>query len=289
MPITWINGKYVPEDEIALSPNDRGFLYGDGAFETMRSVQSRIIALHAHIHRLKTACERLRIPLTQGPEDFRTIIQELLNRNALQDAYIRISISRGPVEQFGFGFSKTIKPTCLIAVRPAPTIPDNIYQKGISVGFQISSLFGSHTGDTAIKSLSAVEYVLAKQSALENKCYDMLLMDSIERVYEGTSSNVFIVRQGALCTPPVHSGILPGITRARVITLAETKLHLPVREILFSKQDVLTAEEVFLTNTNIDVLPVTVAGEQTIGNGVPGKITQSLLQLYRQTLIEILE
>ena len=289
MPIAWIHGKYVPEDEIALSPNDRGFLYGDGAFETMRAVQSRIIAFHAHIRRLTAACERLRIPLSPSPEDFRAIIRELLNRNALQDAYIRISISRGPVEQFGFGYSKNLKPTYLIAVRPAPVIPENIYQKGVSVGFQISSLFGTHTGNTAIKSMSAVEYVLAKQSALENKRYDMLLMDSIERVYEGTSSNVFIVRQGTLYTPPVLSGILPGITRARIITLAEKILRLPIKEILFSKQDVLTSDEAFLTNTNIDVLPVTFADEKSIGNGTPGKITQSLLQAYRQTLIEILE
>ncbi len=287
--IAYFNGKFVSEDRIAISPNDRGFLYGDGVFETMRAVKGGIISFHAHIERLKDGCQRtgLRWPFTN--EEPRVILHDLLQKNALKDAYVRITITRGIGEQFGFGYAKDLRPTLLVAVRPIKDIPAQLYEKGVKIDFAISSLFGSHDHESKIKSLSAQPFVMAKQSALDQGCYETVFMDALGHVYEGSSSNLFIIEDGTLYTPPIQSGILPGTTRARVVEIAKSKLGLSVFEAKITKAQVLSAEEVFLTNTNIQILPVNQAGTKKIGNGAIGPVTRRLLDVFRQTLIEILE
>ena len=117
----------------------------------------------------------------------------------------------------------------------------------------------------------------------------MILMDAFETVYEGTSSNLFIVKNGTILTPPLQAGILAGTTRACVIEVITEKLNIPFVQKTFSRSGVLQADEIFLTNTNIHVLPVTQADKTIISNGTIGKITRNILNTFRQTLIEIME
>ncbi|MBL7959464.1 aminotransferase class IV [bacterium] len=287
--IAYYNGKYVPESDISISPNDRGFLYGDGVFETMRTVGRRVISYKAHYDRLLDGCQRSEIKLSTSLSDIRNIIDDLLIKNQLSDAYVRVTVTRGSGDQFGFGYSKNIKPTLLTVIRPSKIIPDSLYEKGVKIDFQFSSLFNSHEKIGKTKSLSAQPYVLAKQKALDKQCYDMILMDAFETVYEGTSSNIFIIKNGMLLTPPLEAGILAGTTRARVIEIVSQKLNIPVAQTTFSKSDVLQANEIFLTNTNIQVLPVTQAEMTIISDGKMGGQTENILHTFRQSLIEILE
>jgi branched-chain amino acid aminotransferase len=287
-PIAYYNGEYRSEDAIAISPNDRGLLYGDGVFDTLRAAKQSIVSFHEHFERLKDNCQRVSIPLNYSPAEIRHILGELLNRNAISDAYIRITITRGIGEQFGFGFSKNIKPNFLTVVRPRKDIPEALYQKGVRIAFQQTNLFNRSEG-RGIKSLSAQKYVLPKQEALNNNCYEMILTDFFDTVYEGTSSNIFIVKNNTVVTAPVTAGVLPGITRERVIYLLNNRLSIPIAQKTFSKNEVLEADEVFLTNTNIEILPVTQADEKLIGTGKIGNVTQHILDSFRQTLIEILE
>ncbi|MBL7995417.1 aminotransferase class IV [bacterium] len=287
--IAYYNGKYIPESELTISPNDRGFLYGDGVFETMRTVGRRIISYKAHYDRLYDGCRRSDIKLSTSLSDLRTIIDDLLIKNKLSDAYVRVTVTRGSGDQFGFGYSKDIKPSLLAVVRQSKIIPDSLYEKGVKIDFQFSSMFNSHEKTGKTKSLSAQPYVIAKQKALDKQCYDMIFMDAFETVYEGTASNIFIIKNGMLLTPPLEAGILAGTTRARVIEIASQKLNIPVTQTTFSKSDVLQANEIFLTNTNIQVLPVTQAEKAIISSGKVGGLTQNILQTFRQSLIEILE
>lgn len=287
--VAYYNGKYLPETDITISPNDRGFLYGDGVFETMRTLQRRIISYHSHFDRLQDGCSRSGINLTITQTELRNIMAELLIKNELQDAYVRVNVTRGIGDQFGFGYSTNMKPTLLVVVRPSKTIPETLYEKGVNIDFQFTSLFNSHEKTSKIKSLSAQSYVLAKQKALDSNCYEMILMDAFETVYEGTSSNLFIIKDETILTPPLQAGILPGTTRGRVIEIISKKLKMTVVQNTFSRNDVLQADEIFLTNTNIQVLPVTRAERTIISGGKIGKITGHILNTFRQTLIEIME
>lgn len=285
----YYNGKYLPENEISISPHDRGFLYGDGVFDTMRSVQRRVISYKAHYERLYDGGLRCGIKLRQTLPELRHVIADLFIKNNLHDAYIRISVTRGIGDQFGFGYSKDLDPTVLVCIRPSKTIPENLYDKGVKIDFQFTPLFASVEKSTKVKSLSAQTYVLAKQKALDNNSYETVFMDAFETIYEGTSSNIFIIKNGVVLTPPLEAGILEGITRARVIELLKDKLNIPLEEKTFSKGESLQANEIFLTNTNIQVLPVTRAGTTVISGAKIGEITKTILDTFRQTLIEILE
>lgn len=287
--IAYYNGKFLNESDISLSPNDRGFLYGDGVFDSMRSVNKSVISYRAHYDRLEETCRRTDIKLPLDTAGLRHVLADLLIKNELSDAYLRVSISRGVVDQFGFGYSNKMKPTVLVAVRPIKNIPDHLYENGVKVDFEYSPIFNSLEQRSKIKSLSAQIYVQAKQKALDKSCYEMLFMDSFENVYEGSSSNIFIVKNGTVYTPPITSGILPGTTRARVIQICTQKMTVQVTEKLISKNEVYQADEVFLTNTNIQILPVTQVGETKISNGKIGTLTRQILTTFRQTLIEILE
>jgi branched-chain amino acid aminotransferase len=287
--IGYYNGKFLTETDITISPNDRGFLYGDGVFDTLRAVQRRIVSFRCHYERLEHGCGRVGIKLPFTQSELRQILAELLIKNELTEATIRVNISRGIGDQFGFGYSKDLRPTALIAIRPTKLIPDHLYENGVKIDFDYSPLFNLKERADKIKSLSAQPYVIAKQKALENKCYEMILIDALDNLYEGSSSNLFIVKNGTVFTPPVEAGLLPGTTRARVIQLLKEKMHVTVSETLFSKSNLLQADEVFLTNTNIQVLPVTHAGKSMIGAGKAGSLTRQIINTFRQTLIEILE
>lgn len=279
--IAYRNGKFLPESQISLSCMDRGFLYGDGVFETMRSTQAGVLAFYDHYERFKDGADRLRIPMPLRPIDLRSAIRDLLMQNNLIDATIRCTLTRGLTDSFGFGFSQSARPTLVLAARPARKLPDDIYRKGVAVELQTADWI--HDG---IKSTSSQSYVMAKQLALDKGSYDTLLVRSDDIVMEGTSSNVFIIQKGTVRTPPLSDGILPGITRKRVIELLNDRMSIPFAETAFTKSELLSADEVFLTNTNVDVLPVTRIAGQKISD-VIGEITSKIQMHFRQTLVEI--
>ncbi len=281
--LAYYNGSFVSEADVALSPLDRGFLYGDGLFETLRSVKRSIISYRDHYERLAAGCARIRINLPLTLAEMRHAIADLLIKNSLENAAIRITVSRGPASQFGYGFSEASRPVVLILVRPSKVIPDDLYQKG--VGAEFMTLHHA----SPLKSLSALPYVLAKQAALDRQCYEMILHDEAGIVLEGTSSNIFMVHDSEVLTPSLDLSILPGITRKRVLQLLEERLNHPVRETIIPREDLMKASEVFLTNTNVQVLPVTRAGQATIGSGRVGPVTLEIINTFRQTLPEILE
>ncbi|MCB0834768.1 MAG: aminotransferase class IV family protein [Bacteroidetes bacterium] len=287
--IAWFNGKFLTEDRIEISCNDRGFLYGDGLFETMRSIDHKVIGFRAHMERLRVSCQETRIPFDKPVADLRYVLGELLKKNQIADATVRLTVTRGIGDRFGFGFSDDLKPNWLMQVRPVKEIPESLYEQGVKISLQISPHFHPARKKPKVKSLSAMEYALAKQSALDDHSYDTVLMDTQENVYEGTSSNLFLFSDGRLVTPPLKAGILPGVTRARVLQIARSRLGLTVDERLPSKSELLGASEVFLTNTNVDILPVTRCGARKIGIGSAGLMTRQILETYRKTLVEILE
>lgn len=283
--LAYCNGKFVPESEASISCMDRGFLYGDGVFDTLRSIDGSIVSFYDHYERLREAADRLHIPITLRAMDLRTVLRDLLVQNQLSDAVIRLTLTRGLTDSFGFGYTAGAKPTLVITVRPSRKLPPDLYQKGVSV--EVQSL--QPGGMDGVKSTSAQTYVLAKQAALDKGSYETLLITAGQLVLEGTSSNVFMIRNGGIQTPPAEKGVLPGITRKRVIELLVDRLQWPFSEEFFTLNDLTEADEVFLTNTNVEILPVARISGKTIGNGGMGPMTQQLLAYFRQTLHEILQ
>ncbi len=282
--IAFHNGKFIEESDLRISPMDRGFLYGDGLFETLRAVDRSVISFTDHWERLTLGCERVRIPPPQTMAEVRHAIAELLVRNNLRDAVIRLALTRGATDQFGYGFSDKLVPTIVIMVRPVKKIPEDLYTKGVAV-----AVMEKAQAVSAFKTTSAQSYALAKQAALDKGCYESILVGTQGEILEGTSSNVFLWYQGAAYTPALQLGILPGITRQRVIHLLKTKLHAPVEETTLDRKTLSSADEIFLTNTNVQILPVTRVENQVISNGRIGPMTQTLLNVFRQSMVEILE
>lgn len=281
--IAFHNGKFIDESDLRISPLDRGFLYGDGLFETLRAVERSIVSFSDHFERLTDGCNKTKITFPFTMAEIRHAIGELLVRNELRDATIRLAISRGVSDQFGFGFGR-LTPTVVMLIRPVKKIPDDLYSKGVSVTFM------NHPSVvTRYKTTSAQVYALAKQAALDNGSYETILTGEQDVLLEGTSSNVFLLYNGTAYTPGLDLGILPGVTRKRVIHLFHTKLDLPIEETSLGRKALHGAEEVFLTNTNVQILPVTKVDGTVIGQGRIGPITEKLIRIFRQTLVEILE
>lgn len=283
--LAFCNGKFVPETEASISCMDRGFLYGDGIFDTLRSVDGSIISFYDHYERLREGADRLHIPISLRAMDLRMILRDLLVQNHLTDAVIRLTLTRGLTDSFGFGYTLGSKPTLVITVRPSRKLPPDLYQKGVSV--EVQSLYPG--GMDGVKSTSAQSYVLAKQAALDKGSYETLFVTADQLVLEGTSSNVFMIRNGGIQTPPTEKGVLPGITRKRIIELLVDRLQWPFSEEFFTLNDLVNADEVFLTNTNVEILPVTRISGNAIGEGGMGSLTRQLLAYFRQTLPEVLQ
>jgi len=285
--IVFINGQYLPEASATISPLDRGFLYGDGLFETLRSVGGLIVSYQDHMERLKQGCVVTGISLPFTPVKIREFVRELLMRNDLLDAGIRIMLTRGVSETFGFGHPKNVKPTFIVHVRPYSKLAPELYENGVSVNLKTCAGHNSRT--STLKSISALEFVLTKQEALDADCYEMILTDQFDNVLEGTSSNIFMVKDRVVRTPPLSDHILGGITRKRVLEILEKKMRSAAVETKLTRSDLLSADEVFITNTHVEILPVTKIEEKIIGNGKIGSRTSDILKTFRQTLTEILE
>jgi branched-chain amino acid aminotransferase len=266
----YLDGEFMDEKRALVSVFDRSFLYGDGIFETMRSYGGAIFREEKHIERLKRSASAIGIRL---PEiDWSRILKELLKENSLCDALIRITVSAGK----GWGVSReSAQPTVVIFARWFSGHPEAWYEDGIEAVIVKQRRFPRE-----IKSANYLDSIIAKREAGDREGI-MLTFDG--EVACGTASNIFIVEKGKLVTPPTDLGILPGITRETVIEIAKG-LGLLVKEDAFPKERLFLADEVFLTSTSFEIMPVVTVDSRPIGDGRVGRITENLLSAYREQI-----
>jgi branched-chain amino acid aminotransferase len=244
----YVNGRFVLEAEATVSIFDRGFLYGDGVFETMRVYDGKIFRLYKHIQRLLHGLKVLQIGPKIGQEELRATLLDLVERNGLKDGMARIYVTRGPSGS-GVKGQATWQPTVVAMAKRRPTAAQNLRAIISTIRLDAGSKLAG------IKSANRLSYELAQHEARNAGFSDAVLLNGPGHVVEFTTSNVFVVKNGELFTPPLGDGPLPGVTRDLVLTIA-AKLGIPAYELSFGTEMFSEADEVFATNSLIEIEPV---------------------------------
>jgi branched-chain amino acid aminotransferase len=278
--IIYLDGQYLPREEAKISVYDHGLLYGDGIFEGIRIYNGRIFKLEEHIKRLYESARSicLNIPLTK--EEMAAAHIETARRNGLRDAYVRTIVTRG-VGNLGVDPRKCDQPTVIIIVDKISLYPPEMYEKGLDCATVATRRNMVDTSTAQVKSLNYMNSVMGKIDTWKSGAFEGIMLDRNGYVTEATADNVFIIKDGELLTPPVYLGILNGITRSTVLELAK-KLGIPAREAVFTRHDLYTADECFLTGSGAEVIPVINIDMRDIGTGKPGEITWRLIRAYRE-------
>jgi D-alanine transaminase len=270
----YINGAYVPQHEAVTHIEDRGYQFADGVYEYIAFYNGRFLDLDAHLARLWSSLEKLRIAPPMSPAALRIVIAELVARNRRTDGGLYLQISRG-VARRDHAFPAGTKPVLSMTVC-APKTPK---AHELKEGVRVISRPDIRWGRCDIKSLALLPNILAKQDVAEAKAREAWLILTDGTVTEGSASNAFIVTGGTLRTHPADHHILPGITRDIVLRLAREH-GIPAEERAFTLAEAKAAQEGFITSTSPNVLPVTRIDDTVLGDGAPGPVTQRLMALY---------
>ncbi len=273
----YLNGKIVPSKEAVVSVFDHGFLYGDGIYETMRVYDGVVFKLDEHLKRLYRSASLIGLTIPLDIDNLKISTYETLIANAYRDAYVRMTISRGR-GSIGLDPDFCPEPTVVIIAQEFKEYPEAFYKNGISLIISETRKNLKEAVNPRIKSLNFLNNILAKIEAKKMNAYEAIMLNAYRKLAEGTISNVFFYKNGILYTPSLDCGILDGITRGMIIELARRE-DLKVKEGKFTKKDIYSAEEVFITNTTMEVMPVSKIDDQkyTVGN-----ISKSLHKIYRQ-------
>lgn len=273
--VVWMNNRLVPAAKATLSTSDRGVLYGDGVFETLRAYDGRVFALERHLERLAAGAAALRLPLPISLEEIGAAVYETLTANELDNASVRVTLTRGPGA--GIALPEAPTPTLFIAARGLKADLSGRPCTARLVSFRRNE----HSPLVRLKSLNYLECLLAREEARAAGADEGLFRNTRGDLAEGAASNLFLVRGGVLMTPDEASGILPGITRQVVLELAQ-RLGIPLRVSPVSLLAMRAAHEAFLTNTLIEIAPLVAVDGRPVGSGQPGPVTGQLAAAYRE-------
>jgi len=283
-----VNGRVFDQEHATISVFDHGFLYGEGVYETLRTYNGQPFLFDRHMSRLRKSAGMLAldVPLSDGDIDARC--RDTMRVAALGDgreAYIRILLTRG-IGELTYDPAATPTPSIVVIVKPHVNPPAEIFERGVTVS--LVTIVRNHPGSVnpLIKSNNLLNNALAMQEAYRRGCYEGVMRNYRGELAECTQSNLFIVKGGAALTPPIESGLLPGITRAFLFEVGRDA-GIPVRETVLRDEDLLGADEAFLTSTTREVVPIVRVDDRTIGSGRPGPATQALLQGYRVRAIAL--
>jgi branched-chain amino acid aminotransferase len=282
----YLNDRFVDQKEAVVSVFDHGFLYGDGVYETLRSYGGRFFMLQAHLARLQRSASLIGLELPIPLDEWPPLLRETLARNELRDAHLRITVSRGEGE-LGLDPALCRQPTLVIMARPLVRYPDRLYEEGVGLAIATVRRNLITALSPRIKSLNFLNNILAKQEAAKAGAFDALMLNAEGLLTESTTSNFFFVREGRIYTPSIDCGILDGITREVVLTLAK-EAGIQTEEGRYPAETLARAEEAFLTNTSMEIMPVCSIDRQPVGSGRPGSWTLKLRDLFKANLARFL-
>ncbi len=268
----FLNNEIMESSAAKVSCGDGGFLYGAGLFETMRASNGVVFALDNHLDRLFASAEKLSINLRGDRKFIADAVYETLNANELKDARIRVTATSGAMG------TETPEPTLYVTASEFAAYPKEYYEKGILV---ILNSYRQNPADvlSGHKTTSYFARISALAMAHQKRATEALWFTVDHRLAEGCISNVFIVKNSTLYTPPLTTGVLPGIARKTVLKLA-TDNSIKFEERDLSIDELLGADEVFITNVIMQVLPVTAIEAHNVGSSKPGAITKKVMSLY---------
>lgn len=272
--IACVNGRFLPIARATVSIEDRGLQFGDGVYEVVRGYGGRLFRLDAHLDRLEQSARAIRLPLRYSRAQWRRLVQRAFALSRFPDAKVYLQLTRGPAPR-DHRFPDTVHPTVVITVRRLEPLPPAVRRDGVSA-ITVPDL---RWGRCDVKSLNLLANVLAREDARAAGAFEAILVRD-GHVTEGAVSNVFAVFDGTVTTSPTDPSILPGITRAATLELVRDGLPLAERPIPID--EFRRADEVFLTGTTVEIVPVVSLDGAKVGNGSPGPITRRLAQRFTQ-------
>jgi branched-chain amino acid aminotransferase len=280
-----LNGKLLGEDEARISVLDRGFLYGDGIYETVLIRNRRPFHLGKHLARLRSSASIVRLDLNWTDEKMEIEVNRLLEAGELRDAALRINVSRG-VGDWRLSTGGALNPTILLSLFPIPEYPQDTYSRGWDVVISRDVVTMDPVIPAVAKTTNRLNLILAKREAEERGAKEAVLLNMQGFLTEGTSSNIFFVMNGEVCTPSLESGILEGVTRGIVIDILRGE-GIDTKESLYSPEDLKSAEESFLTFTTAGVVPIHAVDGQVIGEEGAGSLTGEVIASYEKEVEQL--
>ncbi len=274
----WLDGKLVDEADAKVSVFDHGLLYGDGVFEGIRVYKGRVFELDAHLKRLYQSAKVIRLDVPMSRDDLVGAVEKTVEANGIVDGYIRLVVTRG-VGTLGLNPFVCKNGRLIIIADAIQLYPEELYEKGMKIISATTVRNHPLAIPPQVKSLNYLNNTLAKIEALDNDVPEAIMYNHEGYVAEATGDNVFIVRDGAVYTPPVEAGALEGITRGVVIKLAGQE-NLEMVEKNLTRCDLYICDELFLTGTAAEVIGIVEIDARVIGDGRPGPITRLLRKKF---------
>ena len=289
----YVNGRITGQDQAVVSVLDHGFLYGEGVYEVMRTYRREPFLFDRHMERLRRSAAMINLPVPFTNDDLRQRIAqtaEAFSRDqgeagAGAEMYIRMLLTRG-AGLISYEVNSCPAPTLVIIIKPQVDPPAEAYEQGVKV--ILVPVVRNHPGsiNPLIKSNNLLNNALASQEAYRHGGFEAIMRNYRGEISECSQSNLFVVKNGAALTPPIDAGLLAGITRAFVLELGGS-VGVPVCERTLTDNDLFTADEMFLTSTTREIVPIVKIGDAPVAGGKPGPITHTLLAEFRRRVKEM--
>ena len=275
--LVFLNGRFVPETQAVVPVNDRGFLYGDGLFETVRVVNGRPFRLAQHLERMMRGADFLRIKCPFMPEELEKIVGQLIRQNQMPEAVLRVTLTRGPGER-GYTPPAGSRPTVVMTLHAVPEAGAPIRWRLVTSSRRILA------GDplSSFKTLNKLTHIMARREAVEKGANEALLVNTNGEAVETAGGNLFWICGGKICTVPTSCGALPGVTRAVVLDICRS-LGLPVNERVIKPQALRNAEGIFITQSVLGIVPLTMLDGQPVAQSL---LVEQILFAYREMLAQ---
>jgi branched-chain amino acid aminotransferase len=281
--VVFLNGQFVSKEDAKVSIFDHGYLFGDGIFETLRAYGGSIFRLRQHLDRLWRSAQYFHLSIPCSKDELGELSRKALNQSGLQDAYLRITLSRGIGER-GIDPDACKSPTVSVIVKDLSRYPAEYYQKGADTKILSVRKIADDALSNQVKGCNYQNNILGKIELNQAGMIEGFLLNTRGFVAEGTVSNIFVIARGVLRTPSVSSGCLEGITRNAVMEIAREQYGIPVEEKELTRYDLYTADECFMTNTIMEIMPVRSVDGRQIGGSIPGGMTQLLTRGFQELI-----
>jgi branched-chain amino acid aminotransferase len=286
--VAYVNGRICSQQDALISVFDHGFLFGEGVYEVVRTYNGRLFLLDRHVARLSSSAQMISLPLPVDAAGLERAIGDTIDafvagpgRGASNDnLYVRILVTRG-LGDGSYNPASSPMSSLVIIVKLLTPPPASAYDNGVKVS--LVPVVRNHPGSVSplIKSNNLLNNALAMQAALKQGAFEAILRNYRGDIAECSQSNLFVVKDGIAKTPRLAEGLLAGITRAFIMDVA-AEAGVPAEDAVLLDEDVFSADEVFLTSTTREIVPIVRVDDRLIASGVPGPVTKQLLQVYRQ-------
>jgi aminodeoxychorismate lyase len=275
--IIFLNGQFLSEAQAVVPVNDRGFMYGDGLFETMRVVAGKPFRFAQHLERMTRGADFLKIQPPFTPKELEKFAAQLIEQNKMSDAILRVTLTRGPGER-GYKFNGENKPTVVMTLHAAPSLENSVEWNLITSSFRIPA------ADTlsSFKTISKILHVMARAEATEKNADEALLINTNGEVAETTSGNIFWIYHDKICTVPTGRGVLPGITRAIVLEICQT-MGLQTNKRVIKPEALRNSEGIFVTQSSLGIVPVVSFDGEPVA---PSPLVDQIARAYHEMLMK---